>query len=135
DRVAFLGSRRRPGCPQAVATGAALDGVPGARDACLALQRTIDLAPGASLEVAFLLGDCGDRAEARALVRSLRGTGAIGRALDETREFWDGLVSGVRIRTPRPAIDVMVNGWLAYQTVACRLWARSAFYQSGGAFG
>src|SRR5436309_2229474 len=51
------------------------------------------------------------------------------------REFWSGLLGGIQVRTPEPAIDVMVNGWLAYQTLACRLWARTALYQSGGAFG
>jgi cyclic beta-1,2-glucan synthetase len=54
---------------------------------------------------------------------------------DEIRDFWRHLVSGVRVDTPSPALDVMVNHWLPYQNLACRLWGRSAYYQSGGAFG
>jgi len=71
----------------------------------------------------------------RALVARYQGPGAIADALDGARAFWTELLSGVRIETPVPAIDRMVNGWLPYQILSCRIWGRTAFYQSGGAFG
>jgi cyclic beta-1,2-glucan synthetase len=91
--------------------------------------------PGESAECAFAFGECAGAGEALALVRRLREPGAVQASLDDATDSWDELVSGVRIETPSPELDLMVNGWLAYQTLSCRIWGRTAFYQSGGAFG
>jgi len=96
-------------------------------------KHTLD--PGEKLEVTFLLGDCPSEAEIRALVEKYRESGAIDRALEEAKHFWHDLLSGVQIETPCIAVDFMVNGWLAYQNLSCRVWGRTAFYQSSGAFG
>ncbi len=136
DRAAFFGATGSVAHPEAVATGRALDGVFGAGlDPCFAEQVTLEIAPGATAECAFVLGECESAAAARALVERLGAPGAIERELEHVRESWRTLVSGVAIETPEPALDLMVNGWLAYQTLSCRIWGRTAFYQSGGAFG
>ncbi|HEX6911030.1 MAG TPA: protein ndvB, partial [Longimicrobium sp.] len=104
-------------------------------DPCAAFKVTFHIRPGETAEVAFLLGEAADEAAARALVAKYRRPGAVDDALREVRAFWTGLVGGVQVRTPSPELDLMVNGWLAYQNLVCRVWGRTAFYQSGGAFG
>ncbi len=134
NRAAFLGGGGDPKAPAAVRAGAVRD-TPAAGDPCFAQQLIVELAPSEGFECAFLLGEGMEEADIRDLVERLRRDGAIEAALLATREVWAERVSAVAIRTPRPAIDLMVNGWLAYQTLACRLWGRTAFYQSGGALG
>ncbi len=135
DREAFLGIGGSPERPRALAEGA-LDGRAGAGlDPCFAEKRVLEVPPGGTAECAFVLGECAGADEARARVAALRTPGAVERALEATKAFWSDFVSGVSIETPEPALDLMVNGWLAYQTLSCRIWGRSAFYQSGGAFG
>lgn len=85
------------------------------------------------MEQVFLLGEADDRAQARRLLERYRAVGVATAALAEVRTFWRDWLGAVHIQTPAPAVDLMVNGWLAYQTLVCRLWGRSAFYQSGGA--
>ena len=99
------------------------------------LQTTIRLEPGATLEQAFLLGEAGGRDEVRRLTARYREDGAVAAALAETREFWWDWLSAVQVKTPALALDLLVNGWVPYQTLSCRMWGRTAFYQSGGAFG
>jgi N,N'-diacetylchitobiose phosphorylase len=136
DRTAFLGPYGSPEAPAALRTAERLDGAAGAGlDPCAALQVPLVVAPGESVEVAFLLGEAEDQAAARALVAKYRAPDAVGAALEEVRTFWTDLVGAVQVRTPSPELDLMVNGWLAYQNLACRVWGRTAFYQSGGAFG
>ncbi|HST62576.1 MAG TPA: hypothetical protein VLK84_27980, partial [Longimicrobium sp.] len=136
DRTAFLGAYGSASSPAALRTAERLDGAAGAGlDPCAALQVTLVLQPGETAEVAFLLGEAADEAAARAIVAKYRGADAVGGALDEVRAFWAGIVEGVQVRTPSRELDLMVNGWLAYQNLACRVWGRTAFYQSGGAFG
>ena len=136
DRAEFLGSGGRREVPAAVTGAADLGGRAGAAlDPCIAWQVAIQIPPRGSSEVAFLLGEVTDVAEARALVARHGRPGAITSALEGVQAFWSELLGAVQVTTPLPEIDVLVNGWLGYQTLACRLWARSAFYQSGGAFG
>jgi cellobiose phosphorylase len=135
DRASFLGDGG-VAKPLAPVTGRALDGRVGAGlDACFASQLVFALRPGESVECAFVLGEGADEAEARAVLARLERPGAVAEALESATARWRELVSGVQVRTPEPAIDLMVNGWLAYQTLSCRIWGRTAFYQSGGAFG
>ncbi|MBA2244228.1 MAG: hypothetical protein H0W11_04680 [Gemmatimonadetes bacterium] len=104
-------------------------------DPCAAFQVLLEIGPGETIECTFLLGEAETEDAARALIQRYRDHGAIADALEEVRTFWRQTLSGVQIETPSPALDLMVNGWLAYQNLACRVWGRSAFYQSGGAFG
>ena len=104
-------------------------------DPCFALQAAFEIAPGATAELAYLLGEADDPDHARRLIDRYRADGAAANALAEAQSAWRDWLGAVRIETPAPALDLMVNGWLAYQTLSCRIWGRSAFYQSGGAFG
>ena len=136
DGAAFLGPDGVLDDPAGVAGSAGLDGRTGAGlDACAALQVELSIAAHASVECAFLLGETTDAGAARTLVARYRKPRALDEALDEVRAFWQTTLSAVQVETPCRALDLMANGWLLYQTLACRLWGRSAFYQSGGAFG
>ena len=136
DRAAFLGRGGDPAHPAAVLTGAPLDGRTGAGlDPCAAFRVELALAPGASAECVFLLGQAPGRDAARALLRRYQGEASVTGAFDGIVAFWRDLLGRVQVRTPSQPLDLMVNGWLAYQNLACRVWGRSAFYQSGGAYG
>ncbi|MYN15404.1 glycosyl transferase [Rugamonas sp. FT107W] len=135
DRAAFIGRHGSPANPAALAAPR-LDGATGAGlDPCAALQTVHELAPGATLECVFLLGETVERKAALDLVRRYREPGAVQKAFDEITAFWRHTVGAVQVATPAPAVDLMQNGWLAYQNLSCRIWGRSAFYQSGGALG
>ncbi|MBK7367774.1 MAG: glycosyl transferase [Candidatus Eisenbacteria bacterium] len=136
DREEYLGVGGAIAAPAAVAAGTTLSGSCGAGlDPCFADQLEFTLAPGATAECTFLFGEAPSEAHVRAIVEALRAPGAVQGALEDVRASWERLVSGVQVRTPSPEIDLMVNGWLAYQTLSCRIWGRTAYYQSGGAFG
>ncbi|MFZ1827691.1 MAG: glycosyl transferase [Candidatus Competibacteraceae bacterium] len=136
DRAAFIGPYGNPARPAALTRDKALDGRSGASpDPCFALQVTLRLEPGATIERAFLIGEADDRDGARRLISHYSTAGAITDALAEVQQFWRHQLAAVQVQTPSPALDLMINGWAAYQTLGCRLWGRSAFYQSGGAFG
>ncbi|MCB1821516.1 MAG: glycosyl transferase, partial [Candidatus Competibacteraceae bacterium] len=136
DRAAFMGRYGNPACPAALSRDKILDGRLGTGlDPCFALQVTLRLEPGATVERAFLLGEASSRDEARRLIGRYTEDGAVAAALGRVRQFWRDRLAALRIQTPAPALDLMINGWAAYQTLSCRLWGRSAFYQSGGAFG
>ncbi|WP_368858627.1 glucoamylase family protein [Janthinobacterium sp. FW305-128] len=105
-------------------------------DQCAAIQVPFELQPGQEREIVFLLGVGGRRnADASTMVQRHAGKEAARMALDAVRAHWDTTLGAVRIETPEPSLDVIANGWLMYQTIACRLWARSGYYQSGGAYG
>jgi cellobiose phosphorylase len=135
DRTEFLGRNGRLRAPAAM-TRARLSGRVGlALDPCGALQTRFDLAEGQEHELVFLLGVGQNTDEAAALVKRFRGATAARQALDAVWRHWTHILGAVNVETPDPALNLLANGWLLYQTVACRLWARSATYQSGGAFG
>ena len=135
DRAAFLGEGGDARRPRALALES-LDGGFGIdRDPAFAEQASFELAAGAQVEIVLLLGEGEHRDDAASLLRRYRSPLAAEETLSQVRRFWTGLLGVIRIETPSPAIDLMVNGWLLYQTVSCRLWGRTALYQSGGAFG
>jgi cyclic beta-1,2-glucan synthetase len=102
---------------------------------CAAFQVHLDIAPGNSAEVVFILGQGRDQAHARALVEFWRRPGATSRAFADLQAHWDRLLGAVQVQTPDPAFDLMVNRWLLYQTIASRILARAGFYQASGAIG
>src|SRR5690606_19994208 len=135
DRSEFLGCDTASRFPAALLGNAPLAGTVGAGlDPCAALQTTIDLPAGASVEVVIFLGQCHTVEEVRTLIERYR-VADLDAVLKEVTDHWDSVLGAVQVKTPDRAMDIMLNGWLLYQTLACRIWARSAFYQSSGAYG
>ncbi len=135
DRSEFIGRNGTMSEPDAMKrvrlsgkTGAALD-------PCAAIQVTVELADGEEKEVIFRLGAGADRNDAITMVRRFEGKMAAQNALKQVKDYWQKTLTNVQITTPDRSIDFLANGWLNYQTLASRIWARSGFYQSGGAFG
>jgi cyclic beta-1,2-glucan synthetase len=137
DRTEFVGRNGSLRNPAAMSRTQLSNKVGAALDPCAAIQVPLDLAPGEEREVIFRLGVAGRRGadEAHKLVRRFRGTAAARSALETVRQYWQRTLGALQIETPDRALDVLANGWLVYQTLACRIWARSGYYQSGGAFG
>jgi cellobiose phosphorylase len=106
-----------------------------ALDPCAAIQVPFELADGQEREIVFTLGVGRDIDDARNLVNRFRGSTAAREALDKVWQYWNHTLGAVQVETPDPSLNVLTNGWLLYQTLACRLWARSGYYQSAGAFG
>jgi cyclic beta-1,2-glucan synthetase len=135
DRSEFLGRNGTPSSPAAMQLKTGLSGHLGAGlDPCAALQRSIELEHGEAAEVVLFLGAAQSADDAQALIRKYR-TVDLNEALEEVTEFWDSVLNKVQVKTPDRSMDIMLNRWLIYQTLSCRFWARSAFYQSGGAYG
>ncbi len=137
DRTEFLGRNGTLKRPAAM-NRARLSGKAGvALDPCAAIQVSFDLADGQEREIIFRLGLAGRRGtdDASKLVHRFRGSAAARRALDAVYQYWNHTLGAVQVETPDPSLNVLTNGWLLYQTLACRLWARSGYYQSSGAFG
>jgi cyclic beta-1,2-glucan synthetase len=135
DRTGFIGRNGSLERPAALVAGTPLAGRTGAGlDPCGALQASVAIAAGSTVEFTWLLGHAGTAVEAQAMIRHWRGAD-LDAALQEVRTQWAEVLDTVRVRSPDRAFDLMQNGWLLYQTLACRLWARSAFYQASGAYG
>lgn len=135
DRTEFLGRNGRVGAPVALLNGASLSGALGTgHDPCSAQQCIVELDANESVEVIVLIGQCDSTQKARALIERYRHVD-LDEILAEVKRHWADLLGAVQVKTPDRAMDIMLNGWLLYQTVACRLWARSAFYQASGAYG
>ncbi len=103
-------------------------------DPCAALSRRLVLEAGESVECVFLLGYAASPDAARELAAQAASVPAAQR-LEQVRRRWDTLLGASEVKTPDPLFDVLVNRWLLYQAVACRLWAKAGFYQAGGATG
>jgi cyclic beta-1,2-glucan synthetase len=135
SRAEFLGrnhTRQRP----AALKHLRLSGRVGAGlDPCGAIQLAFDLAAGQSRKIIFTLGAGQNSHDAETLVQRYHGSIAAADALLAIRQYWRSTLSVVRVTTPDPALDVLVNGWLLYQILSSRLWGRSGYYQSSGAFG
>lgn len=135
DRREFIGRNGTLQNPLAMQR-AYLSGTAGAAlDPCAALQVPFTLASGQTREIVFSLGVGSNPADAQALIRRFRGVAATRQALAAVHAYWTHTLSAVQIETPDPSINVLANGWLLYQTLACRFWGRSGYYQSGGAYG
>lgn len=104
-------------------------------DPCAAIQVTFELSEYQSRDVTFRLGAGKHHADAVNTIRQFKGRDKAQEALDKVRHYWSEAVSTVQVQTPDQAVNTMANGWLVYQVLASRVWARSGFYQSGGAFG
>lgn len=136
DRNSFLGPNGNDRAPEALVAGGKLDGRDGNfQEPCAAWQVSIELPPGETFECTYLLGEAADRDSAMEVIRNHGSKQQVQSAFEGVSEFWNDLLSTITIETPDREIDLMVNGWLLYQNLSCRMWGRSAYYQPGGAFG
>lgn len=135
DRTEFLGRHGSLAAPAALRGRTPLSGAVGAGlDPCAALQCRVLLQPGETVDVVALLGQCASAQDSLALAARWRDAD-LDAELQRVRDHWDGLLGAVQVRTPDRAMDILLNGWLLYQTLACRIRARAAFYQASGAYG
>jgi cellobiose phosphorylase len=135
DRTEFLGRNGSLANPAALARERLSNRVGPAMDPCAAMQVKIDLADGQESEIVFTLGTGRSIDDVRSLIKRFRGSGPARAALEAVWSYWNRTLGAVYVETPDKALNVLTNGWLLYQTLACRIWARSGFYQSSGAFG
>ena len=135
DRTEFLGRHGTPAHPAALERDAPLSGRVGVGlDPCAALQTRVELAAGERVEVVFVLGQAASRETAAGLIARYRACD-VEAVLAGVVAHWDEVLGAVQVSTPDRSLDILLNRWLLYQTLACRVWARSAFYQAGGAYG
>ncbi len=135
DRREFLGRNGALSMPAGLAPGAVLSGRVGSGlDPCGALQTIIDIPANGAVDLDVFLGDAANEAEASALVARYRAAD-LDDVLAAVHAYWSETVGGIQVKTPDRTMDIMLNGWLTYQTLACRVWARSGFYQASGAYG
>ncbi len=136
DRFEFLGSHGTLHSPRALVTNEELSGRAGKGfDQCAASKARVELGPGETVEFAVLLGESQGEAAALDLLDQYKTPESWAAALVEVQDFWRDKLAAVQIETPSSAVNLMTNGWLPYQNLSCRMWGRSALYQSGGAFG
>lgn len=135
DRREFLGRNGTISSPAALER-AGLSGAIGATiDPCCALQVIVTLKPGETREVVMQLGAGRSEEETRQIIARHRPVATAKQELDRTAESWEKRLAAIKVKTPEPTFDLMLNRWALYQALSCRMWARSALYQSSGAFG
>ena len=135
DRREFIGRNGTLAHPAALTRPSPFSRVTGAGlDPCSAMRATLELSPNESIEVVCFLGQAASVDDAQGLIRRYRAAD-LDVVQKEVARHWDDVLGSVQVKTPDRAMDIMLNGWLLYQTIACRIWARSAFYQSSGAYG
>jgi cyclic beta-1,2-glucan synthetase len=135
DRTEFLGRNGSLARPAALTRDGRLSGRVGTGlDPCGALQSLVELRAGERAEVVFFLGEAATREEAANLIARYRAAD-LEAVLGSVEERWDTVLGAVQVKTPDRSMDLLLNRWLLYQTLACRVWSRSAFYQAGGAYG
>lgn len=135
DRSAFIGRNGTLARPLALHQHRLDHQLGAGLDPCAALRCRVILAPGEQSEVLFLLGQGADRAEAQQLIEQYRESAAVAAAFQQAVAGWQQMLQQIQVQTPQPEMDLLLNGWLLYQALACRILGRSAFYQSGGAYG
>lgn len=135
DRKEFIGRNGSLSSPAALKRARLSGRVGAGLDPCGAIQVAFDLADGQQRETSFRLGIGRNMRDVRDLIQRFRHSDASRIALDGVWSYWSRTLGAVNVDTPDPAVNVMANGWLLYQTISCRLWGRTGFYQSGGAYG
>src|SRR5436305_7118638 len=135
DRAAFIGRNHSLRDPAAMGHERLTGDVGAGLDACAAVQMVVEIEPGETAEMTFLLGQADDEEKARGLVTRFRDHANVEAAFQETRHRWDRLLSTIEVETPELSTNFLLNRWLLYQTLSCRVWGRSALYQSSGAYG
>ncbi len=135
DREEFMGTNGDITSPQGLKYKKFSNFLGGGHDPCVAVQINLNLQAGQEKEIIFLLGQSKDSNEINTIVEKYTDINNAKKALQEIKEFWQAILGDIKVKTPDLSMDIMLNGWLLYQTLSCRMWARTAFYQSGGAYG
>lgn len=135
DNMEFIGFEGDINNPEALKRERLSNRVGFGFDPCGAIQTEIELKPGEEKELTFLLGQCSEITEINNIVNKYKDLDNAKKALTRVKQNWMDMLGKVNISTPDISMNLMINYWLLYQTISCRIWARSAFYQSGGAFG
>ena len=135
DRVEVLGRNGTFAAPACLGRTRLSNRLGAGLDPCFAMQVPMELAPDQEREIVFTFGSARDTSDARVLLHRFRGTAPARKALSEVQAHWTRTLGAVTVETPDGALNLLANGWLLYQVLACRMWGRSGFYQSGGAFG
>jgi cyclic beta-1,2-glucan synthetase len=135
DRTEFIGRNGALSAPAAMTRPGLCGRIGAGLDPCAAIQVTFELAADQEHEIVFALGAGQDVEDARRLISRFHSCAAAREALEAVWHYWSHTLGAVNVETPDPSVNVIANGWLLYQTLAARLWGRSGFYQSGGAFG
>jgi cyclic beta-1,2-glucan synthetase len=135
DRAEFLGRNGALRNPAAMSRSRLAGKVGAALDPCAAIQVPFELAAGQEREIIFTLGMGHDAEDASSMVRRFCGSAAARAALEAVWQYWTHTLGAVQVETPDESLNALANGWLVYQTLACRYWGRSGLYQPGGAFG
>jgi len=135
DRAEFIGRNGTLQSPLAMGRSRLSGRVGAGLDACAAMQTQVVLAPGQERDVVFVLGVGRDAEDVQRLLERFCNLGGAREALDSARDHWTRTLGAVQVETPDTAVNLLANGWLLYQTLSCRMWARTGFYQSGGAYG
>jgi len=135
DRAEFLGLHGSLERPEAMEMESLSGKVGAGLDPCGAVQVKFVLSPGETKELVFLLGQGKDAEDAGRISMRYRNIDTAWKELDRVKSFWEDKLKTLQVHTPDETMDILLNGWLIYQVVSCRLWARSSFYQSGGAYG
>ncbi len=135
DRREFIGRNGTLASPAALADATPFSNNVGAGlDPCGALRTTVQLPPNGTVELVFFLGEAASAETARDLIVRYR-RADLDAVRSEVSDYWDNVLGAIQVKTPDRSMDIMLNGWLLYQTLACRAWARSALYQASGAYG
>ncbi|AQQ72550.1 Cellobiose phosphorylase [Limihaloglobus sulfuriphilus] len=135
DRKEFIGRNGNLANPASLKRDRLSNKTGAGMDPCGAVQVAFDLPVGQVKETCFRLGVGRSKSDVRELINRFRRTGSYANALDNVRDYWSRTLGAVNVDTPDPAVNVLANGWLMYQTISSRIWGRTGFYQSGGAFG
>ncbi len=135
DRLEFLGRNGTAARPAAMNKARLSGRVGPGLDPCFAMQAQVAVEDGREKVVVFTLGEASSEEEARQIIQRTRGIDNAQKALEGVWDFWARTLGTLYLESPDPAVNFLVNGWLPYQTLCCRMWARTGFYQSGGAYG
>lgn len=136
NRQSFIGRNRSLDDAKALTKGENLDGKsePG-EDPCAAFQLVVNIPPGESVELTFIEGESKTEADAEKLISVYEDPQAVKDAFEKCKREWSSKLDLIQISTPDKSLDLIMNGWLMYQNLSCRMWARTAYYQAGGAYG
>ena len=135
DRTEFIGRNGNLGSPSAMRRVRLSGRVGAGYDPCAAFQAPLSLADGQERTVTFTLGATRGMSAAKSLAQRFRMNDSANLAIHEVWGYWSRTLGVIHVECPDASVNFLANGWLIYQTLACRMWARSGFYQSGGAFG